>query len=74
MYDLYVSVIDIPKQHIEYSDAIEMVKEGLKPLGQEYLDIFDEGIKDGGLTFTKIKVKKVGLTHGEAMIRCLMCY
>ncbi|MFR7896259.1 M3 family metallopeptidase [Turicibacter sanguinis] len=43
MYDLYVSVIDIPKQHIEYSDAIEMVKEGLKPLGQEYLDFFDEG-------------------------------
>ena len=36
MYDLYVPVIDIPKVHIEYSEAVEIVKEGLKPLGQEY--------------------------------------
>ena len=60
MYDLYVSVIDIPKQHIEYSDAIEMVKEGLKPLGQEYLDIFDEGIKDGWVDVYENKGKKSG--------------
>ena len=60
MYDLYVSVIDIPKQHIEYRDAINMVKEGLSPLGQEYLDIFDEGIKEGWVDVYENKGKRSG--------------
>ncbi len=60
MYDLYVSVIDIPKAHIDYSEAVEMVKEGLKPLGQEYLDIFDEGINEGWVDVYENKGKRSG--------------
>ncbi|MGL4374195.1 MAG: M3 family oligoendopeptidase, partial [Turicibacter sp.] len=60
MYDLYVSVIDIPNQHIAYSDAVNMVKEGLNPLGQEYLDIFDEGIKEGWVDVYENKGKRSG--------------
>lgn len=47
MYDLYVPVIEVPKDHIEFNRAVEMAVEGLNPLGEEYLDIFQEGINDG---------------------------
>ena len=60
MYDLYVSVIDIPKAHIEYRDAVNMVKEGLSPLGKEYLDIFDEGINQGWVDVYENKGKRSG--------------
>lgn len=47
MYDLYVPVIEIPKEHIEFNKAVDMVVEGLKPLGNEYLDIFNRS-QNGG--------------------------
>lgn len=47
MYDLYVSVIELDKEHIEFDKGVEMIVEGLAPLGKEYLDIFTQGIKDG---------------------------
>lgn len=60
MYDLYVPVIDVPKTHIEYNDAVEMVKEGLKSLGKEYLEIFDEGIHEGWVDVYENKGKRSG--------------
>lgn len=60
MYDLYVSVIDIEKEHIEYENAVEIVKEGLKPLGQEYLSIFSEGINNGWVDVYENKGKRGG--------------
>ena len=60
MYDLYVPVIDVPKMHIEYNDALKMVKEGLKPLGKEYLEIFDEGIHEGWVDVYENKGKRSG--------------
>lgn len=47
MYDLYVSIIDIAKDHIEFNDAVKIVKRALTPLGKEYIDIFSEGINEG---------------------------
>ena len=47
MYDLYVPVIEIPKERVEFDDAVKMALEGLQPLGKEYLDIFQEGINGG---------------------------
>ena len=47
MYDLYVPVIDTPKDHIEFDRAVDMAKEGLQPLGEEYLSIFKAGIEGG---------------------------
>ena len=48
MYDLYVPVIEIPKEHIEFDKAVDMIVEGLKPLGKEYLDIFNKELKMAG--------------------------
>ena len=41
MYDLYVNSSIMPDKKIEYSEAIKIVNEALKPLGSEYLDKFN---------------------------------
>lgn len=60
MYDLYVPAIEVEKEHIEYEDAIKIVLEGLKPLGEEYLNIFQEGITDGWIDVFENKGKRGG--------------
>lgn len=60
MYDLYVPVIDIEKENIEFKNGVEIVKEGLQPLGEEYLSIFDEGIKEGWIDVYENKGKRGG--------------
>ena len=60
MYDLYVPVVEIPKEHIEFDEGVKIVLEGLKPLGEEYLNIFKEGIKAGWIDKYENKGKKGG--------------
>ncbi|MGL4992438.1 MAG: oligoendopeptidase F [Sarcina sp.] len=60
MYDLYVPVVDVNKEKIEFKDAIEIVKNGLSPLKEEYLDIFDSGVKDGWIDIYPNKGKRTG--------------
>lgn len=60
MYDLYIPVIEIPKEHIEFSKAVDMVLEGLNPLGNEYLDIFKSGVQNGWIDIYQNKGKRGG--------------
>ena len=60
MYDLYVPVIDAPKMHIEFKDGVSTIKEALKPLGEEYLKIFEEGIEEGWIDIYENKGKRKG--------------
>ena len=60
MYDSYVPVIELDKEHIEFDKAVEMIIEGLAPLGKEYLDIFTEGIKAGWVDKYMNKGKRGG--------------
>ncbi|WP_027625284.1 oligoendopeptidase F [Clostridium lundense] len=60
MYDLYVPIIDTPNVHIEFEKAIKIVEEGLNPLGSEYLNIFNEGIKEGWIDIYENKGKRGG--------------
>jgi oligoendopeptidase F len=60
MYDLYVPIIDTPKEYIEFETGVEIVKEGLKPLGQEYINIFQEGINEGWIDVYENKGKTGG--------------
>ena len=59
-YDLYVPVIEIPKEHIEFDKAVDMVIEGLNPLGEEYLSIFKSGVEDGWIDIYQNKGKRGG--------------
>lgn len=47
MYDLYAPVIDVEKVNIQFDEGVLLMYEGLKPLGNEYMDILKEGIKSG---------------------------
>ena len=58
MYDLYVPVIEVEKEHIEFDKGVEIAIEGLKPLGEEYLSIFNEGIENRWIDKYQNKGKK----------------
>lgn len=60
MYDLYVPIIESPVEHIEFDEAVKVVKEGLKPLGDEYINIFEEGIREGWIDIYPNKGKRGG--------------
>ena len=34
MYDLYVPVIEMPKEHIGFEEGVKLILEGLAPLGK----------------------------------------
>jgi len=58
MYDLYVPIVKAPSEHIEFKASLTIVKEALKPLGEEYLNIFEEGIKEGWIDIYPNKGKR----------------
>jgi len=45
MYDLYVPLIQEYDKEFTYEEAIELVLEGLKPLGKEYIDLLKKGFE-----------------------------
>lgn len=47
MYDLYTPIIKDVKMEVPYSKGVELVIDGLKPLGDEYERILREGFKGG---------------------------
>lgn len=60
MYDLYVPIIDTPKFNIPFEDGVKLCKEALKPMGQEYIDIFSNGVNDGWIDVYTNKGKRGG--------------
>lgn len=46
MYDLYVPVVDDVEMKISYEEAVDMIGDGLKPLGEEYIKIMIDGVKN----------------------------
>lgn len=60
MYDLYVPVIEIQKDHIEFDEGVKVAIDGLNPLGEEYLNIFKEGINSGWIDKYQNKGKRGG--------------
>ncbi|HCW79725.1 MAG TPA: oligoendopeptidase F [Ruminococcaceae bacterium] len=60
MYDLYAPLVDVPDVHIEFSKAVDIVKEGLAPLGKEYIGLFSKGISEGWVDRYPNKGKRSG--------------
>jgi len=46
MYDIYVPMVQLPKNEIPYEKAIKIMKEGLAPLGEEYVNQLQTGIDE----------------------------
>lgn len=47
MYDVYVPLIEVPKRVVPYEEAIKIMKEGLAPLGEEYISRLSRGVEAG---------------------------
>lgn len=47
MYDIYTPIVQADSTYIPYDEAKEMVLNGLKPLGDEYVQVLQQGF-DGG--------------------------
>lgn len=47
MYDIYVPLVEIPKKEIPYEEALEIMKEGLAPLGEDYIERLSKGVEAG---------------------------
>ena len=60
MYDLYVPLIEIEKEKYEFDAAVKIANKALKPLGDEYLSIFNNGIESGWIDIYQNKGKRGG--------------
>lgn len=60
MYDLYTPLVDSYKKNINYDMAKQMVIDGLKPMGEEYLQILKEGMESGWIDVYENEGKRSG--------------
>lgn len=60
MYDLFAPLVDEFKMDIPYQEAQKTVKEGLKPLGDEYLGILQNGFDHGWIDVYENEGKRSG--------------
>lgn len=47
MYDMYAPLMDMPKRDVPYEEALEIVRKGLRPMGEDYLKVMNDGIEAG---------------------------
>ncbi|BBB92613.1 MAG TPA: oligoendopeptidase F [Methylomusa anaerophila] len=60
MYDLYAPLVPDVKFKVSYTDGLKLVKEGLAPLGPEYIAILNEGLASGWIDVYENKGKQTG--------------
>ncbi len=60
MYDLFTPLVEEYKMSVDYKQAQEMVKESLKPLGEKYLGILQEGFDDQWIDIYENEGKRSG--------------
>ncbi|NBD26048.1 oligoendopeptidase F [Paenibacillus glycinis] len=60
MYDLFAPLVDEFKMDITYDQAKETVKESLKPLGEDYLDVLQDGFDKSWIDVYENEGKRSG--------------
>lgn len=60
MYDMYVPLIELPKTVISYEEALDIMREGLAPLGDEYISKMNAGLEEGWIDVYENKGKTSG--------------
>lgn len=60
MYDLYVPMVSDTEQKIPFEKAKKMVLEGLRPMGEEYLGLLEEGFSHGWIDVYENQGKRSG--------------
>ena len=72
MYDLYVPLLGEVDRKIPYEEAKQIVLEGLKPLGQDYIDILKEGFENRWIDVYENEGKRSG-AYSWGAYRCHPC-
>lgn len=60
MYDLYVPMVPDAESRISFEEAKEMVLEGLKPMGEEYLNLLRKGFSERWIDVYENQGKRSG--------------
>ncbi|MFD1776320.1 oligoendopeptidase F [Paenibacillus rhizophilus] len=60
MYDLFAPLVDEYKLDIPFAEAKKITKEGLKPLGEDYLKALQEGYDNGWIDVYENENKRTG--------------
>jgi len=60
MYDLYVPLVEETTREIPYEKALEMVRGGLAPLGEEYLSVLEKGFREKWIDVYENRGKRNG--------------
>ncbi len=60
MYDLYVPIVEEINMDIPYKKAVEMVLEGVAPLGGGYLELMKKGFNEGWVDIYENRGKRKG--------------
>ncbi|WP_274652199.1 oligoendopeptidase F [Paenibacillus humicola] len=60
MYDLFAPLVDEFKMDITYDEAKSTVKESLKPLGGDYLNVLQQGFENGWIDVYENEGKRSG--------------
>lgn len=60
LYDLYVPMVEDVNFNVPYEKAKEMVLEGLKPMGTEYLSLLRKGFEEGWIDVYENEGKRSG--------------
>ncbi|NLN14120.1 MAG: oligoendopeptidase F [Tissierellia bacterium] len=64
MYDIYTPIVKDVEFKIPYEEAVELVKKGLEPLGEEYLRVVEEGFTSRWIDVYENKGKRAGAYSG----------
>lgn len=64
MYDIYTPMVKDVDFDIPYEKALDLIKKGLEPLGQEYMEIVDEGFNSRWIDVYENKGKRSGAYSG----------
>lgn len=60
MYDIYMPIVEGTEIAVEYEEAYDIVKEALKPLGEEYQKLLNDAYNDGWIDVHENAGKRTG--------------
>ena len=70
MYDMYVPLIKLPETSVSFEEGLDIMRDALQPLGEEYLTKMNKGIEEGWIDVYENK----GKTSGAYSFGCYDIY
>ena len=59
-YDLYVNLVDVPERHYSFEEARQLVLSGVKPFGEDYVNVMKQAFESRWIDVYENKGKRSG--------------